>query len=180
MFWKKLGPNGTRITVDSWKAGSRKGRSEQFGGLCFWRLLGRKGHPKDAFLKTMKIENCTKNKLFIIGRRLDPLKTVSKSGLEKTLKVYEKTIGKSMVFDGPKPLKIIEKQTLFLTLSHSKKNNEKSMPKWLPKVMKTGPKWSPGAPRIDLFFVFWSLEKAKKLDFSMRFWGDQKTRKIDP
>ena len=24
------------------------------------------------------------------------------------------------------------------------------------------------------------LEKAKKMDFSMRFWGDEKTRKIDP
>jgi hypothetical protein len=52
---------------------------------------------------------------------LDPLKTVPNSGLEKTLKIYEKTIGKSMVFDGLKPLKSIEKQTLFLTLGHSKK-----------------------------------------------------------
>ena len=54
------------------------------------------------------------------------------------------------------------------------------MPKWLPKVMKNHPKWSPGAPRIDLFFVLSISEKAKKLDFSMRFWGDPKTRKIDP
>jgi hypothetical protein len=49
-----------------------------------------------------------------------------------------------------------------------------------PKVMKNGPKWSPGAPRIDLFCFYRFLEKAKKLDFSMRFRGDQKTRKIDP
>jgi hypothetical protein len=33
-----------------------------------------------------------------------------------------------MVFDGPKPLKSIEKLALFLTLGHSK-NNEKTMPK---------------------------------------------------
>ena len=31
---------------------------------------------------------------------------------------------------------------------------------------------------ILCFYRF--LEKAKKLDFSMRFWGDQKARKIDP
>ena len=69
----------------------------------------------------MKIENGTKNQLHIIGRRWDPLKTVPGSGFEKTLKIYEKTIGKSMVFDGLKPLKSIEKQTLFLILGHSKK-----------------------------------------------------------
>ena len=86
-----------------------------------WTLVGRKGRPKDAFWKTMKIENDTQNQLFIIGRRLDPLKTVSGSGFEKTLKIYEKTIGKSMVFDSLKPLKSKEKPTLFLTLGHSKK-----------------------------------------------------------
>ena len=60
---------------------SRKGRSPQFEVLGFWRLLGRKGRPKGAFLKTMKIEDGTKNQLFIIGRRWDPLKTVPGSGL---------------------------------------------------------------------------------------------------
>jgi hypothetical protein len=69
----------------------------------------------------MKIEDGTKIQLFIIGRRWDPLKTVPGSCFEKTLKIDEKTIGKSMVFDGLKPLKSIEKQTLFLTLGHSKK-----------------------------------------------------------
>ena len=103
------------------KAGSRKGRSPEFGGLGFWRLLGRKGRPKGAFLKTMKIENGTENKLFINVRRWDPLKTVPGSGFEKTLKIYEKTIGKSMVFDGPKPLKNIKKLKLFLILGHSQK-----------------------------------------------------------
>ena len=41
------------------------------------------------------------------------------------MKIDEKTIGKSMVFDGPKPLKSIEKQTLFLILGHSKKTMKK-------------------------------------------------------
>jgi hypothetical protein len=70
----------------------------------------------------MKIENCTKNQLFRKVRCWDLLKkTVPGSGFEKTLKIDEKTIGKSMVFDGLKPLKSIEKQTLFLILGHSKK-----------------------------------------------------------
>jgi hypothetical protein len=72
----------------------------------------------------MKIENCTKNQFFIIGRRLDPLKTIPGSGFEKTLKDDEKTIGKSMSFDGLKPLKSIDKQTLFLALGHSKKHRK--------------------------------------------------------
>ena len=52
-----------------------------------------------------------------------------------------------MVFDGMKPLESIEKQTLFFTLGHSK-NNEKSMPKRLPKVMKmiqNGARGHPGS-----------------------------------
>ena len=69
----------------------------------------------------MKIENGTQNQLFRKVRRWDPLKTVPGSGFEKTRKIYEKMIGKSLVFDGPKPLEIIEKQTLFLILGSFKK-----------------------------------------------------------
>ena len=121
MFLKTLGPNGTRITMVSWKAGSRQGRSPYFEVLGFWRLLGQKGRPKGAFLKIMKIGNGTQIQLFRKVRRWDPLKTVPRSGFEKTWKIDEKTIGKSIVFDGLTPLKSIEKQTLFLTLGHSKK-----------------------------------------------------------
>ena len=163
-----------------WKAGSRKGRSPYFGGLGFWSLLGRKGRPKGAFLKTRKIENGSKNKLFIIGRRLDPLKTVPGSGFEKIFKIDEKTIGKSMVFDGLKPLKSIQKQTLFFTLGHSKKQ-WKINAKMAPKSHEKWSKMEPGGAQdrfILSFYRFW--EKTKKLDFSMRFRGDQKTRKIDP
>jgi hypothetical protein len=45
----------------------------------------------------MKIGNGTQNQLFRKVRRWDRLKTVSGSGFEKTLKIDEKTIGKSMV-----------------------------------------------------------------------------------
>ena len=45
-------------------------------------------------------------------------------------------------------------------------------------------KWSkmePGGAQDRFILRFYRfLEKAKKLDFSMRFRGDQKTRKIDP
>ena len=97
----------------------------------------------------MKIEDGTKIQLFIIGRRWDPLKTVPGSGFEKTLKIDEKTIGKSMVFDGLKPLKSIEKQTLFLILG-IQKNNKKTMPKGTSKVMLLNLKWRHGLPSIDL------------------------------
>ena len=166
MFLKTLGPNGMRITVVSWKAGSRKGRSPYFGGLGFWRLLGRKGRPKGAFLKTIKIENGTKKQLFRKVRRWDPLKTVPGSCFEKTWKIYEKKIGKSMVFDGPKPLESIEKQTLFLILGHSKKH-EKTIPKGTSKVMFFGSKWRHGPPRFDLSFVFWRFAAMPK---NHHFW----------
>jgi hypothetical protein len=69
------------------------------------------------------------------------------------MKIDEKTIGKSMVLDGPKPLKSIEKQILFLILGHSK-NNEKTIPKGTSKVMFLDPKWRHGPPRFDLSFDF--------------------------
>ena len=50
----------------------------------FFRYIRRKWYPKDALLKIMKIENCTKIKLFIKTQHLDPLKTVPGSGFEKT------------------------------------------------------------------------------------------------
>ena len=174
MFWKTLGPNGTRITVVSWKAGSRKGCSRYFGGLGFWSLLGRKSRPKGAFLKTMKIGNDTQIQLFIIGRRWDPLKTVPGSGFEKVLKNDEKTIGKSMVFDGLKPLKSIEKQTLFLTLGHSKKQ-WKIDTTMAPKSHEQLSKMEPGGAQdrfILSFIVFW--RRRKNLSFR---WGSGATKK---
>ena len=49
------------------------------------------------------------------------------------------------------------------------------MPKWLPKVMKNGPKWSPGAPRIDLLFVFIDFRRRRK-NLIFR-WGSGATKK---
>ena len=46
----------------------------------------RKGGPKGVFLKTMKIENGSKNKFVITVRHLDPLKSVLGSGFAKNNK----------------------------------------------------------------------------------------------
>ena len=48
-----------------------------------------KGGPNGAFLKIMKIEHGTQNKLFITVRHRDPLKTILGSGFEKTSNNYE-------------------------------------------------------------------------------------------
>ena len=55
-----------------------------------------------------------------------------------------------MVWDGPKPLKSIEKQTLFLILGHSKKQWKKDTK----GDMFLGPKWQHGRPKFNLSFDF--------------------------
>ena len=93
------------------------------------------------------------------------------------MKIYENTIGKSMVFDGLKPWKSIETQTLFLILGHSKKQ-WKIDAKMAPKSHEQLSKMERGGALdrfILRFYRFW--KKAKKLDFSMRFRGDQKQGK---
>ena len=85
-----------------------------------------------------------------------------------------------MVLDGLKLLKSIEKQILFLTLGHSKKqykNDTKGDPKSHDKWFKM----EPGGAQDRFILRFYRfLEKAKKLDFPMRFQGDQKTNKNRP
>ena len=94
----------------------------------------RKRFPKCAFWEIQKIVNGTKIQLFIKVQHAPPLKTVPGSGLEKTWKVDENTIRKTIFFYNPKPLKRIEKQILFLISGHSK-NNEKTIQKGLLKVI---------------------------------------------
>ena len=128
----------------------------------------------------MKIENGTQNQLFRKVRRWDPLKTVLGSGFEKTWKNYEKSMGKSMVFDDPKPLKIIEKQTLFLILGHSKKQ-WKNYAKGDLKSHGFGSKMATWASQFRLiiwFLTFWC--DAKISSFLDAFPMDQKIEKIEP
>ena len=86
LFLKTLGPNGKVITMVSWKAGSREVQPGRLGALLLFRLLRRKGDPKDAFLKTMKIENGSNDQLFIKVRHLDPSKMVQRSGFPPKMK----------------------------------------------------------------------------------------------
>ena len=83
-FCKLVGPNGTVITMSSGKAGSRQGVVWWAWGGVFWRLLGRKPGSKGAFTNILKIENGTKNLLFITVRHWGLFKTVPGSGFEKT------------------------------------------------------------------------------------------------
>ena len=147
---KTPGPNGPVITMVSWKAGSVEVRPGSLGILSsFFRPLGRKG----AFLKTMKIENGTPKQLFIKVRHWDPLKTGPRSGFEKTWKINENAFGKSMFFDGPKPLKSIDKQTLFLILGHSHKW-WKAIPKGTSKVMFLFQNWDMGLQGLTCSLIF--------------------------
>ena len=97
------------IIVVSWEAGSAPGRKFEFGGVAFWRPATRKWCLKGAVLKTMKIEHGTPKHFC-----LEQLGTGSlpKRSQETVLNKYEKSIGKSMFFDGPKPLDSIEKQII--------------------------------------------------------------------
>ena len=56
----------------------------------FWRLLERKGRPKDALLKIMKIEICTQNQLLRKVRRWD----LQKRSRGAVLNKYEKSMEK--------------------------------------------------------------------------------------
>ena len=53
---------------------------------------------------------------------------------------------------------------------------EKSMQKWLPKVMKHHSKWSPGAPRVDLLIIFIDFGRNRK-NFIF-WWGFRATKKL--
>ena len=58
---KPLGPNGTVIIMVLGKTGLRQGAFWYETGGGFGRLLVRKGGPKGAYLKIMKIVNGTTN-----------------------------------------------------------------------------------------------------------------------
>ena len=139
-----------------------------------------KRSSKGAFLKTMKIEHGTKNQLFRKVRRWDPLKTVPGNCFEKTWKIYEKTIGKSIVLDGQKPLENIEKQTLFLILGHSKKLWKKDTKGDL-KSHGFGFKMATWASQVRLIVLFLTFCcDAKKSSFLDAFPMKQQIEKIDP
>ena len=104
-FSKTLGPNGRVTIIFLWKTGSRQGAAQWAAGGVFWCLLGRKGGPKGDFLKTMKIENSTPERVFMKVQHWGPLKTVPGSILKK----HEKSMKKQLKFNGFWLSKTIEK-----------------------------------------------------------------------
>ena len=87
---KSASPNGTVLIVYSCKAGSRQGRSLEFGVIGFGWPAWRKCCPGGAFLKIQKIVKGTQSQLFIKSWHWDPVKTFPRSGLEKNIR---KTMG---------------------------------------------------------------------------------------
>ena len=86
---KTRGPNGTVITIVSWKAGSREVMPRSTGELFSFRLFGRKGGPKSPFLKPWESKMAQTKQLFITSWHWAPLKTVLWSGFEYTWKINE-------------------------------------------------------------------------------------------
>ena len=77
-----------------------------------------------------------------------------------------------MVWDDPKPLTSIEKQTLFLILGHSKKRYQRGPQKSCFLV----PKWRHGPPRFDLSYDFWRFAAMPK---NHHFWTPSRwTKKL--
>ena len=85
-----------------------------------------------------------------------------------------------MVFDGPKPLKSIEKQTLFLILGHSKKQ-WKNDAKGDLKSHVLGSKMATWASQVRLILWFWTFWcDAEKSSFLDALQMDQQIEKIEP
>ena len=120
-FRKTLGPNGTISTMVSSTTGSWQGWVPDKWLIGFGHHCSRRWSPKGVFLKIQKIVKGTQNQFITKVRHRDPLKNVPGNGLGKAWKLNDKTIGNSMVFDGPKALKSIEKQIHFLIFGHSSK-----------------------------------------------------------
>ena len=116
------------------------------------------------------------NQTFQESSALGPIKNNPKERFWKNMKNLWKHYRKSMVFDGPKPLKIIEKQRLFLILGHSKKRYQRG-----PQKKIWGSKMATWASQVWL--IVWFLTfccDAKKSSFLDAFPMDQKIEKIEP
>ena len=116
--------------------------------------------------------------IFLKSSALGPSK--NGHGEKQTWNNDEKTIGKSIFFDGPKPLKSILKLTLFLILGHSKKQWKNDVKGDLKSDFwgSTMATWASQFRLIIWFFTFWC--EAKKSSFLDVFPMDQKIEQIEP
>ena len=133
-FKKTLGPNGTAITMVSWKAGSREVLPRSLAGLLFFRLLGRKGGPKGVFLKTMKTKNCQKTHVHK-SSALGPSKKRSWGAVLKQIwKSKKKRSGNQWVLMVRYHWKVLKNKQFswFLVIPQ---NDETTMPQGISKVI---------------------------------------------
>ena len=134
-------------------------------GFLFENHENRKWHQKPTFQKSSALwpsKNGPQERFWTnMKNRWKNDRKINGFGWSKTIEKYWKT-------------------NTFLDLGHSKKQwkiDAKMAPQRYEKMSKMEP--GGGQDRFILRFYRF-LEKAKKLDFSMRFRGDQKTRNIDP
>ena len=160
MFLKTIGPNGTRITVDSWKAGSRKGRTPYFGGLGFGRLLGClfekhenwKWHQKPTFYKSSA---------------LGPSKNGPGERFWKNIEKLWKNYRKINCFWWSKTIAKYCKKPILLLISGHSKRQWKNDAKGDLKSHVFCQKWRHGPPSFDLSYYFWRFGAMPK---NLHFW----------
>ena len=126
----------TTIKLDSWillerfrrHFGTRSapGRPGQFDGVTCGRAFGWKRRSKGPFWDPPWILNGSKILLSSADRRLDPPKIASGKVIGKTMNKYEKSMRKSIFFDGSKPRLAL--YSLFF--SHFGKFSKESKSRW--------------------------------------------------
>ena len=97
-----------------------EGQPRSLGAFLLLFLLTEKGCP--CLFENHENGKWHPNRTVYKSSALGPLKTVPVNGYKKTHETsIKKTIGTSMVFDDPKPLKSIEQPNIFSISGHSQK-----------------------------------------------------------
>ena len=167
-FWKPVSPNGTVITMVSWKAGSRQGRPAQESITAKFRICGRTWCPKGAFLKIPKTEKGTPKQTFYKRSALGPSKNGPHPGAvwkkhETSMKIDRKMIDRGMRKSSL--ARACVRISHFRRFSKSMNIYGKVGPQSHPKSFTTGRSGDQGR-LIDHLYWFWAV--SKKLVFLCR------------
>ena len=162
MFLKTLGPNGARITVVSWKAGSRKGRNSRENYSPFGAPFGSKLSPRGSFLGPLEIQDGSRNRLLEYRSAFWAPKMLSKRGYEQNMKNQRKISRKMMGLRS----KIVTNTQVFIGFREFAPF-AKTEKKWRPngsrnesKMKQNQPLWT---PMVDLFRIFMDFGRCRKI-----------------
>ena len=180
MFLKTLGPNGTRITVVSWKAGSRQGRSPYFEVLQFLAPAWAKRSSKGCLFENHENRKWHPNPTFQKSSALGPSKNGPQERFWKNMKNRWKNDRNINGFGWSKTIEKYWKTNTFLDFRSFKKrwqNDTKGDLKShvLGSKMAT---WASQVRRIVWFLTFCC--DAKKSSFLDAFPMDQQIEQIEP